>query len=335
VFVEFQESAAHLLAGLNPYSTAVSDVYRGTQDYGYHLLGYAYMPGNLFVQTAAYALAGDVRYASIVAEVVVALALYAISRPTAGRLTAMLAVLLFLFHPRGLLVIEQAWTEPLVAGGFGLFLWWRAARPRSSWPAGAYGYMLSLKQYLVYFVLHLLMIERRPRAWCTAAAAGLLTLVPFLAWDAASLYTYGVKFQLETPFRPDGLTVVALLYRLCGFTAGKWLAAVVGLVVAGYTYVRFRRAGLAGYLLAVTLTTFSIFLAGSQAFCNYYYLVSVFCLFTFVSMAGDDAERRRQTVDGIRGVCLDDDKPALVCNQVDIPSTLYRLPSTSCWGSAP
>jgi hypothetical protein len=139
--------------------------------------------------------------------------------------------------------------------------------------------MLSLKQYLVYFVLHLFMIERRGKALAVAAATGFLTIVPFLVWDPVSFYTYGVRFQLATTFRPDGLTIVSLFHRLFGLTAGKWLAALVGLGVALYTYRRFLPLGLLGYLLAVTLTTFSIFLFGSQAFCNYYYLVSVLCLF--------------------------------------------------------
>jgi hypothetical protein len=285
VFVEFQESARNLLAGLNPYTVPVSDVYQGTRDYGYRLLGYAYLPANLLLQTAAYALAGDFRYGCIAAEAVVAFALYRVARPAPGRLAPMLVVLLFLFHPRGLLVIEQGWTEPFIAGAFALFLWLRDRRPESSWPAAAYGYMLSLKQYLVYFVLHLFMIERRGKALAVAAVTGFLTLVPFLVWDPVSFYTYGVKFQLETTFRPDGLTVVALLYRLFGFTAGKWLAALVGLGVAAYTYSRFLALGLVGYLLAVTLTTFSIFLFGSQAFCNYYYLVSVLCLFVLAAHA--------------------------------------------------
>jgi hypothetical protein len=279
VFVEFQESARHLLAGLNPYTVPVSDVYQGTQDYGYRLLGYAYLPANLYLQTAAYALTGDFRYGCIAAEAVVALALYRVAGP--GRRVAMLAVLLFVFHPRGLFVIEQGWTEPFIAGAFALFLWLRERRPASLGPAAAYGYMLSLKQYLVYFVLHLFMIERRGKALAIAAVTGALTCVPFLVWDPPSFLTYAVKFQLETPFRPDGLTVVSLLHRLLGLTAGKWLAGLVGLCVAAFTYRRFQPLGLVGYLLSVTLTTFSIFLFGSQAFCNYYYLVSVLCLFLF------------------------------------------------------
>jgi hypothetical protein len=292
VFVEFQESAQHLLAGLNPYTVPVSDVYRGTQDYGYRLLGYAYLPANLYLQTAGYAFTGDFRYACIAAEAVVAFALYQLASPAQGRRVAMLIVLLFLFHPRGLFVIEQGWTEPFIAGAFALFLWLRARRPESLAAAAAYGYMLSLKQYLVYFVLHLFMIERRGKALAVAAMTGLLTCVPFLVWDASSFFTYAVKFQLETPFRPDGLTIVSLLHRLFGFTAGKWLAGLVGLAVALYTYRRFLPLGLLGYLFAVTLTTFAIFLFGSQAFCNYYYLVSVLCLFLFAVHARPSGTER-------------------------------------------
>ena len=53
-------------------------------------------------------------------------------------------------------------------------------------------------------------------------------------------------FQLETPFRPDGLTVVALLYRLFGFTAGKWLAALVGLGVGAVHVLALHRARTGG-----------------------------------------------------------------------------------------
>jgi hypothetical protein len=294
VFVEFQESAQHLLAGLNPYVVPVSDVYRGTQDYGYRLLGYAYLPANLYLQTLAYAVAGDFRYACIAAEAILAFALYRVAGP--GRRVAMLAVLLFLFHPRGLYVIEQGWTEPFIAGGFALFLWLRARRPESFGAAAAYGYMLSLKQYLVYFVLHLFMLERRGTALAVAALTGLLTCVPFLVWDPSSFFSYAVKFQLETPFRPDGLTIVSLLYRLFGFTAGKWLAGLVGLAVAVYTYRRLLPLGLLGYLCAVTLTTFSIFLFGSQAFCNYYYLVSVLSLF-LIAVCARSSEAARSLVE--------------------------------------
>src|SRR4051812_40003996 len=79
VFAQFQESAQHLLAGLNPYTVPFSDVYRGTRDYGYHTFGYAYLPANILPQTLSYWLTGDIRYGCIAAEAVVAAALYRVA----------------------------------------------------------------------------------------------------------------------------------------------------------------------------------------------------------------------------------------------------------------
>src|SRR5262249_365127 len=115
VFVMFQESAQHALHGLNPYSTPVSDVYQGSQDFGYHIWGYAYLPTNLYAHVLAYAAFGDVRYGYVVAEAVCVGVLWWLGRHTGQRVVAELVVLLFLFHPRGLFVLEQAWTEPLIA----------------------------------------------------------------------------------------------------------------------------------------------------------------------------------------------------------------------------
>ena len=80
VFVQFQESAQNLVNGLNPYKVQVSDVYRGTENFGYTVFGYSYLPANLYLQTLGYALFGDIRYSYVAAELVAAASLYAASR---------------------------------------------------------------------------------------------------------------------------------------------------------------------------------------------------------------------------------------------------------------
>lgn len=275
VFPMFQESAAYLLDGLNPYTTPVTDPYGGTRDYGYAVLGYAYPPLNLYLHTIAYALTHDVRYASLAAE---AVAVFALLRLGAATKRGAWAALLFLAFPRGPFVLEQAWTEPFIAGGYALTTLLAVRRPGSRQLAMVYGLMLGLKQYLVYFVLHGLMLERRPGRIALAALAVVVPTVPFLVVDAKSFLDYAVLFQLNTPFRPDGLTLPAGLYALTGITIGKGLAAGVGLVVALVTGWVLRGRGVFGWVLATTLTTFALFLFGSQAFANYYYLVAAMLL---------------------------------------------------------
>jgi hypothetical protein len=87
--------------------------------------------------------------------------------------------------------------------------------------------------------------------------------------DAGAFAIVAIAGALVSGNGPYTHLAIALLHRLFGFTAGKWLAGLVGLGVAAFTYRRFLPLGLVGFLLSVTLTTFSIFLFGSQAFCNY------------------------------------------------------------------
>jgi hypothetical protein len=278
VFTQFQESAAHVLHGLNPYSTSVSDPYHGTINYGYHVTGYAYPPANLYPQTAAYLLLGDIRYACILFECVAIAALYALV-PVARRAAGQLLVLLFLFHPRGLFVIEQAWTEPLLVGAAGIFLWLAAIRPASRWVPVVFGFFLSLKQYLVFFAVLYFGQQKRWRLLLPVTAIVLLTWLPFLLWDARSAVDNGLLFQFRTAFRPDGLTLSSVAFRWFGWQPTKWVAIGIGLAVTGAAWKFFQGRGLGGYLYASLLATLAAFLVGSQAFCNYYYFLGTLVLF--------------------------------------------------------
>lgn len=272
VFTQFQESAQHLLQGLNPFTTAVSDPFEGRKNFGYTVTGYSYPPASLYPQTLFYGLFGDIRYAYVAAEAVALAVLHALAAP-ARRGAAGLLVLLFLFHPRGLFEIEQAWNEPLLVGAAAAFLWLAVVRPASRWLPVALGAFLSLKQYLVFFALLFLAPRARWRLLPVVTAVIALTWLPFLLWDAAAAVDNGLLFQFRTAFRPDGLTFSALLYRWFGWMPTKWVAIGVGLAVAAVTAAKFRDGSPAGWLYASLLTTLAVFLTGSQAFCNYYYFL--------------------------------------------------------------
>jgi hypothetical protein len=278
VFTQFQESAAHLLQGINPFATPVSDPYLGKKSFGYTVTGFSYPPASLYPQTLAYWLFGDIRYAYVACEAGAIAVLYALAAP-ARRGAAGLLVLLFLFHPRGLFEIEQAWNEPLLVGAAGIFLWLAATRPDSRWLPVAFGVFLSLKQYLVFFALLFLAPRARWRLLPVVAGVIGLTWLPFLLWDARSAVDNGLLFQFRTPFRPDGLTFAALLHQWFGWTPTKWVAIAVGLVVAAVSAAKFRDGALSSWLYASLLTTLAVFLAGSQAFCNYYYFIGSLILF--------------------------------------------------------
>lgn len=278
VFTQFQESAAHLLEGLNPYATPVSDPSNAEARFGYAVSAYAYPPANLYVQTLFYALSGDVRITNIVFEVLAAGCLWLIV-PLARRGAAGLLVLLFLFQPRGLFVIEQAWNEPLLVGAAGFFLWLAATRPQSRWVVASFGIFLSLKQYLVFFALAFF-ARRRGWRWVVPAAAVIFaTWLPFLIWDAESAVRNGLLFQFGTPFRTDGLTLAAAVHRWLGWESTKWVAIGAGLAVSVVCRLKFSDERVSGPLYSSVLTTLAGFLCGSQAFANYYYFLGAMILF--------------------------------------------------------
>jgi hypothetical protein len=282
VWWQFQQSAAHLLAGLNPYTTPVEDPTGAAERFGYVVRGYAYPPGTLLVQTLAFAAFGDVRYASLVADLVTAALVWSIARPV-RQTTAALLALLVLHQPRSLFVLEQSWQEPLLAACLAataaLLLRRAAGTPVGVLVGVLAGVALSLKQYLVVFVAPFLLRCGDRATVAALLIGGLVPWLPFLLWDAPAAVQHGLWFQLQTPFRPDGLTLLSALHVVTGVTPGKQLAAVAGVATSVALAWHTRTAAPAGaWLRAGTMAMLVAFLLGSQAFANYYHLIAMLLL---------------------------------------------------------
>ena len=100
--------------------------------------------------------------------------------------------------------------------------------------------------------------------------------MPFLAWNLTATLD-GVLFQLRGPvtFRPDSVSLTALVAAFTGLQTPRWLAPMAQSVVGVAAFWRLRDTGVAGLLLASALATTASFLAGYQAFSNYYYFVAL------------------------------------------------------------
>ena len=210
-----------------------------------------------------WAATGDVRYGYVVAEAGVAAVLWWLARRRWQRPVAELLPLLFLYHPRGLFVLEQTWTEPLILLFFALFLL-QYERGKRAWAAAAYGCMLSLKLYLLYFVFHWLLVERNWRRLLLGSAIATITVLPFLLLDWRS-FLAGVLYVVKGPFRLDSLTIFGYLAPVLGLYPPKiWTVGVGAVVAAALLPLLKKMPPLRGYLFAVTITMFAMFLFGSQ-----------------------------------------------------------------------
>ena len=282
VFVFQQMSSEALLHGRNPYTVRYPSVYPpGTPFYGPGVVaadnrldyGFPYFPLSLLLVVPGYA-AGDSRFAHAAAIALTA-GLMAGARP--GRWAGLMAML-FLLTPLVFFIVEQSWTEPLLAFSFSLTMFaalrWRRALPY------ALGLLLATKQYTVFMVPLAWLLVDEPRTWrkfatlvATAGAVALAITLPFFLWDPRAFYRAVVAFQFLQPFRLDALSyLVWIHHHYPQLTIERWAPFVSVVPATAFALWRCPRTP-AGFAAAVTIVYLTFFAFNKQAFANYYYFV--------------------------------------------------------------
>jgi hypothetical protein len=279
-----QQGAHALASGRSPYAPGIIDT-ADTGVEGKRVRAYGYPPLNAIFTTAAYALTGETRWAALVAIVFGGYLLWRFARKAdAGEAWPDLLLACWLFHPRALLVIEEAWGDPLLLpflAGFALAV----ATRRFRWAAVLLGLGCAVKQH---FAIYLPVLAAVPGIGLGGAiiATGVAaaTFLPFVVATPRGLWNGLVSFHMEKAFRPDSLSLSALVAD-AGFRWPSWVgfvATVAFLVVA----TRFRRS--LGYRLVASAAAFLVFyLLGRQAFCNYYYVVGATLLFGAAALVAE------------------------------------------------
>ena len=288
VNVYHHDAIAALRAGINPYTITFRNLYDDTRSVEYYgpglavngrlLFGFPYPPLSLLVTMPAELLAGDFRYASLMALELAAV-LMAFARPKGF---GGFAAALYLTSPRIFFVLDESWTEPLVVLGLA-FVVFAACRSRRAAP-WLLGGLLALKQYLVFVV---------PAAWLLVAhwnrtsatrlfapaflVAGVVTL-PFFLWNPHAFWHSVVALQFYQPLRLDALSFVS--WWVTDGHAPPSIAVAFGAMFAASALGAWRLPRTpAGFAAAVALTYITFFAFNKQAFCNYYFfVVGSFCL---------------------------------------------------------
>lgn len=288
-----QLGAGHLLAGRDPYAVTYPNIYTASETLAFfgapvtELRNYPYPPLSLLVTTAGFWLLGDVRVSFVALHLATGALLYAMVRRRSGSMAVGLLAM-HLLSPRGLFLLEQSWTEPLlsacVAAWAALMLTGgQAGKRAAAVEVGLLGLVFSAKQYSV-LLLPLLLCQRFRPAWSratrtTVLAAGLaaLGLLPFLLWHPRDFIEDLILFQVRQPFRHDALTLPALFSFATGLRAPGALALLGAAGSLGWALGRLPRKP-AGLLYGAAIGCFSFFAMAKQAFCNYYSFVGVLLL---------------------------------------------------------
>jgi hypothetical protein len=286
VFTLQQEGARDLWRGLDPYSSVFSNPYGPEETLVFYgaphtaLSHYPYPPMSLLFSAAGWRLTGDVRHAFLVAQLATGAGLYVLARRHVAQSGIALAVAgLFLVHPRGLFVVEQAWTEPLLCAAFVWSLVLLDARgARRLVLIAALAILFAGKQYGVLLVPVFLaprLFGKRVTVGLALVAAAAIAL-PFVLWDREGFFSGVVSLHVHQPFRWDSLSIAPLI----AFATG-WKPSLLGPVAAVAAMAwSWRRVtpGRHGLCLVASAMLLAFFVTAKQAFCNYYYFTGVVIL---------------------------------------------------------
>jgi hypothetical protein len=284
VFVFQTQGPDRLLHGGNPYAMTFPNIYGHSLWYGEGLVkdgrlqfGFPYPPLSLWLSTLARVVAGDPRYAQLLATVLSA-GFMAGSR--GGRIGAGIAAL-YLLAPRGFFVLDQSWTEPFLVLFLSASVFCACRFPRAL--PYVFGLLLAIKQYTVFLVplAWLLLPEPRRQAWdfaWRAAAVGLAVSLPLVLIDVGAFLRSVVTLQLYQPFRTDALSYLAWWVHQGHPQPPLWVPFAAVAVVLALCLWRAPRTP-AGFAAATALTYVVFFALNKQAFCNYYsFVVGAWCV---------------------------------------------------------
>jgi hypothetical protein len=267
-------AADRLTSGESPYGgLAVKDDSPIAAE-GQVIDGYPYPPVTLI----AYSLgswAGDPRWASLMAWLVVLFALASMVSRQSSRITGMALFAFVAMQPGWPFVLEFSWTEPVTLAllAVALSTWKRLPITSSIF----FGLAVASKQYMAIALILLIFgkVDRKVTRVTISAGVALLTILPFFLADPAGMWSSLVAFFLEAPPRPDSSNLVGLLA-----TSGvSWdpHPVITGLVPTGAAVALARTMpGSPSYLaLSLAGVLAVMFFLGSQAFGNYWLLVAI------------------------------------------------------------
>ncbi|MEX0698172.1 MAG: hypothetical protein WD354_00430 [Acidimicrobiia bacterium] len=266
-------AADALTSGESPYSSAVvvPDSSRYAEP-GDVIVGYTYPPLTMVAYSLGYWLGGDARWTSVLAVVVTLLALDLPGAPSRDRGRRMPALLL-LALPVWPIVIYLGWTEPLT-----LMLMVLALGTWTRWPIGSailMGLALASKQY-GFVLAPLVLLFARREGWIrpiTIAGSAAVTLIPSFILDPSGFVKANLINLTRLPIRPDGSSIQGLLVNL-GLASDLPLILTAGLPILVSVLMVSRVLSLASLSMASAMILTILFLLGSQAFFNYWFLVA-------------------------------------------------------------
>jgi hypothetical protein len=272
VWVLEQQGADILARGENPY-TRVSVQNTAPGHVGPNV-PYVYTPLQLFVTLPAKKLAGDVRYAMVLAVLIAGCAMRFLARRTlenAPSFAEDAPALFYFLTPKLFFVIEQAWTEP-ISVMFAALAIAAHVRKKPVLAAILFGLLFATKQTMIWVVpIAWFVVGLRPWQAATAFATAGATALPFMLSNFHAMKYALFDFQNLLPPRKDGLTLHTAVADIFGIELPGALGFLLAALACGISARRLR-GKLGEFAPAAAFTLLVFFFFNKWAFANYYFL---------------------------------------------------------------
>lgn len=281
-----------ILEGNNPYSL----VYRFSWQ-KVPLDVYSYGPFDIFLNFPAVLLFGDPRVMQIIAEMGVAVIIYLIGKKiefvTKNNQELEIFSLIFLFNPRALFIIEQAWIDPIVVFLIFLFAYFLFVQKKNYLAFFILGLAIATKQYCIILLPFLFFGGyKKLKYFLVLIFPIMLTSLPFLLWNAHDFIRDVVFFNLTIQTsRYDSLSVNTLFHNILGRDLPTILVLILNLSVLLFL-LRFLKKNAFSITFASGIFIFTIYLFYRLAFIHYYYFAGSLVYLSIVLLIFEESKSK-------------------------------------------
>ncbi|OGE08898.1 hypothetical protein A3A60_00915 [Candidatus Curtissbacteria bacterium RIFCSPLOWO2_01_FULL_42_26] len=281
-----------IIEGNNPYSLIYHFPWQNEP-----LDVYSYGPFNIFLNFPAVLLLKDPRYIQIISELGIALLIYFIlkKRSLSNKFAEKLP-LIFLFNPRALFILEQAWVDPILVFFVFLFAGTLFIWKREFIAFFILGLALATKQYAVFLFPFLLMGGfLKIRNFLITVGVVIVTSLPFLIWNAKDFIRDVVLFNLILQkSRYDSLSLNTSFHNLTGDDIPKFFVVILELLLLLYL-LRIQKKLIGSFVIFNSgVFALSTYLLYRLAFIHYYYFAGSMIFLATVLMIYEDAVENKK-----------------------------------------
>lgn len=319
VYVHLKEAVEYFIALKNPYKNIYTQVYSPEQiKVFYHdnpiFLKYvpfqSVPPVCIAINAIGYML-GDIRIINAILFCLSPIFLKNICSkifPTFSDNDHKKMAIVALLFPAQLYLIFLAWTDIHLSFFMILFIYFFLNKQL----VASYitlGILLSLKQYsVVYFIPFLFIMNLKDwRLYLVTGGIVIFPLTIYALWNLGGFIDSIILYELKQPFRPDSISIAALLVKYLGT---KKLAGILSILVLLLSFIvtvyySFKKIPALNteyekmkYILYVILFQFANFLMFSkQSFLNQYYFMIVIFYLTMLFSINPDCDSGRVIAD--------------------------------------